>query len=370
MELIVNELAEILKRESNEIEKEAAMAAFLKEVTATIVTQALQLVDDSLIAKQKAQGYRIEKQSQRMVVTTLGEIPVKRRRYVSEDGTAAYPLDDFMGWTKYKRYSPLLVRNLGELATTLTYRAGAKVVELLAPFTVSHQKMNELVNQVGQELKKQQTADQRYDAFEKPKTAPKALFIEGDAFLVKGQGNKWLEVHRYQVCEGLRWVGKKRKERVNARDFVSLGRQTAMKEMIEYLGNTYDMKQTTLISNGDGGSGYTKEVFDELCGAAARHEFFLDSYHVNRKIKERLCFALELHEPLMQALWRDYDQHKVECLLDTAESLLIEELDTAQNREHLRLLRNYLERNWAHIKPFPLRGLKGIPKAIGAIPTG
>ena len=67
----------------------------------------------------------------------------------------------------------------------------------------------------------------------------------------------------------------------------------------------------------------------------------------------------------MTAIWREYDPNKVTCILDTAESLLIEELDTSQNQEQLRKLRAYLERNWAHIKPFHLRKLRGISKAIG-----
>lgn len=100
------------------------------------------------------------------------------------------PLDEFMGWTKYNRYSILVVRNLSELATKLSYRTAAKAVELLAPFTVSHQKINSLVNQAGQEVKKQQTSNQRYDALEKPKTAPKVLYLEGDGFMVKGVGMK------------------------------------------------------------------------------------------------------------------------------------------------------------------------------------
>lgn len=167
------------------------------------------------------------------------------------------------------------------------------------------------------------------------------------------------------MCEGVRVCGKNRKERINPRDFVSLDRTVVMKELTDYLGNQYRLNNTVMISNGDGGSGYTKGVFDELCGASARHEFFLDAFHVNKKIKDRLSFAKELQAPLMTAIWREYDPNKVTCILNTAESLLIEELDTSQNQEQLRKLRAYLERNWAHIKPFHLRKLRGISKAIG-----
>lgn len=366
METIVNELAEVLKRETDIIAKEKAVVIFLMQVVCWIFVQALQQVDDSLVEEQKAKGYHIEKKSVRTIVTTFGEIHYTRRRFINNNGQVRYPLDTLMGWTKYSRYSTLVVRNLGELATKLTYRSAAKAIELFAPFSISHQKINALVKQAGQNLKKQQTSDQRYDALDQPKRAPKALYLEGDGFMIKTWGKKYLEVHRFQVCEGVRPVGKNRKERLRARDFVSLNRQTAMKELMEYLGNTYDLKQTVVISNGDGGSGYTKDVFDELSGATARHEFFLDAFHVNKKIKDRLYFAKELHEPLMQAIWRDYSEERVTYVLDTADSLLIGELDTFQNREHLRKLRGYLARNWPHLRPFHQRQLTGIQKAIGS----
>lgn len=172
--------------------------------------------------------------------------------------------------------------------------------------------------------------------------------------------------HVPQVCEGVKAIGKNRKERLSARDFISLNDQTAKQELMDYLGNTYDLKNTVIISNGDGGAGYTKNVFDELSGQVKRHEFFLDGFHVNKKIKERLNFSKALQDLLMKALWLDYDRAKVDRMLDTAESLLIDELDAVQNQEQVRKLRAYLDRNWVHLKPYHQRGLSAIPKVIGA----
>lgn len=121
-----------------------------------------------------------------------------------------------------------------------------------------------------------------------------------------------------------------------------------------------------IISNGDGGSSYTKNVFGELSYTAARHEYFLDAFHVNKKIKDRLYFAKELQGPLIQAIWRDYNEKRVTSILDTTKSLLIDELDTFQNREHLRKLRGYLTRNWVHFRSFHQRQLIGLQKAIGS----
>ena len=71
MESSVNELADILKSESNIIAKERAMAVFLMQVICWIFVQTLHQVDNSLIDEQKSKGYRIEKMSVRTVVTSL-----------------------------------------------------------------------------------------------------------------------------------------------------------------------------------------------------------------------------------------------------------------------------------------------------------
>lgn len=237
MDIIVHELAEILKSEMDIIVKEKAVVNFFIQLVSFIFALALQQVDDRLVETQKAKGYHIEKKSTRTVITTFGAIEYCRRRYVNEAGEVAYPLDKLMGWDKYTRYSTLLVRNLGELATKLTYRSAAKAVELLSPITISHQKINQLVKQAGRHLKEQQTSDERYDELTTQKRTPKTLYIEGGGFQMSTVGNKRLEIHRFQICEGVCSAGKNRKERICARDFISTDRQLVVKEVVEYIEN-------------------------------------------------------------------------------------------------------------------------------------
>ena len=86
---------------------------------------------------------------------------------------------------------------------------------------------------------------------------------------------------------------------------------------------------------------------------------------MNKKIKDRLYFAPELQGELIYALEFKYDRNLVNIILDTAESKLIDELDTPQNHEHLARLRSYIDRRWDDIKPFKMRNLKAA-KAIGS----
>lgn len=116
-----------------------------------------------------------------------------------------------------------------------------------------------------------------------PKHSPKSLYFEGDRFLVKAWKKNHLEVNRSQVCEGVRAIGKNRKERIQVQDFVPLYHQAAIKKFMEYSGNTYDLKQTVVLSNGDGGSDYIKYVLDEFNGITSIYEFCLDAFHVKKR---------------------------------------------------------------------------------------
>ena len=135
--------------------------------------------------------------------------------------------------------------------------------------------------------------------------------------------------------------------------------------MMNYLQSMYDLTETVVISNSDGGSGYEKEVFDELSLGCLRHEHFRDSYHVHRKIKERLNFVPQkLQQKMIQAV-HNYDLESVHVCMDTVESLIDEKEE--MYLEQLRLLSVYLQRNWKYLKPAECRDLKDSFFCIGTI---
>ena len=362
MNSIVTEIVGILKSETNIIKRERALVVFFLNLIRNLMALALEQVDQELSESMKNQGYQIEKKNQRSINMAFGEVTYARRRYVKAGTESRYPLDELMGFDKYKHYSVLAVRNILEVSSAATYRNTALAVNCLSGFNISHAQIGNLVKAAGQKIKEQQEADSRYEAQTSKKKVP-VLYLEGDGVMIKGTKGR-LEFHRYQVCEGIRNVTYKRRERVNAKEFVSLSRLDALNEAKEYLANAYDLTDTLIISNADGGAGYTEKDFDEIVGRCAKHEHFLDIFHLNQKIKDRLCFAPELQGKLIHALEFRYDRDLVNTILNTAESKLIDELDTAQNHEHLARLRSYIDRRWSDIKPFEMRNLKAA-KAIG-----
>jgi hypothetical protein len=364
MDNIVNEAVEILKQETSNISREKALMIFLFGVIREIMACAFEKLDDELVESYRAQGYEIEKKNNRTILTLLGTITFRRRRYIKAGVPSVYALDKWLGLKKHVRYSLLVQRNICELATKMTYRNAETAISLLTDFTMCHRKINRLVTKIGKDLKQKQQSETRYDEAA-PKREVPFLYVEGDGIEIKGQGKNKLTIHRFQICEGKKKVGKKRNKLINYHAVSSMNRLTAEKEIIEYIESTYHLKNTVILSNSDGGSGYEKSVFDEFAFSALRHEHFRDQYHVNRKIKERLNFSKELQWEMIQAV-QSFDWERVETILDTAESVVVLSEDVGKNAEQLRLLEAYLVRNWEYLKPVGLRELgTGVQNCIG-----
>ena len=362
MESIITDIVKIIKSENNVIAREKALMCYFFDLIRNLMKLALEEVDNDLVDEAKKQGYQIEKKNRRSVVTAFGEISYWRRRYVCPDKKAKYPLDQLMGYDKYKRYSVLAVKNILQVSAVSTYRNTALAVNTLSSFNISHSQVGKLIVQAGKQIKTQQQSEERYDGIVSKKKVP-VLYLEGDGVVIKGT-KKRLEFHRYQVCEDIINVSKTRRKRVQAKEFVSLSRLDALQEIKAYLANTYDLSDTLIISNADGGAGYAKKDFDEIVGRCKQHEHFLDVFHLNKKIKDRLSFLPGMQGKLISAVEFKYDRCLTDAILDTIESNLIDELNTPENHENLRRLRSYLHRHWADIKPFKMRKLPVI-KAIG-----
>lgn len=122
----------------------------------------------------------------------------------------------------------------------------------------------------------------------------------------------------------------------------------AWEQLEKYLSSTYDLEHTIVVSNTDGGPGYSMDNCSMVIGRCKQHIHFIDRYHVNKKIKSRLAFCKSLERPLKQAVW-DYDWSLVEVILQTAESMADGPQASVQ-LEHVVKLRGYLQRNWTYLK--------------------
>ncbi|MFT9014065.1 ISLre2 family transposase [Liquorilactobacillus mali] len=317
---------------------------------------------------EKDANVKVLRRDQRTIQFLFGEVTFKRRLVEETGGYHVYLLDRHLGIKPRKRYSPLLLAQVSGLASKGVMRTVASAVNLLTPISMSHQKVAGVIKEAGARIDNYQRQQGINDTVGKNK--PVILYLEGDAFSVKQQAfhhNRQIRnlfVHRFQIYEGIRKNGKRR-ELINRHIISSLDRQQAMKEVSEYLQAHYDLKKTIIISGSDNGSGYEAEVFKELAPDCLKQEHFLDQYHLNRKLQERLSFDFELIKPMKKAVY-SWNWDQVRVILDTAESRITKEDQAGQEkRMALRKLENYLKRNWQYIKPAKLRGVKK-PNGLGS----
>ena len=169
-------------------------------------------------------------------------------------------------------------------------------------------------------------------------------------------------MHRFQVATGVKQIGKRR-ILIGFHVFAGFDRKHVLELLEAYLDNQYDLSRCTVLSNSDGGSGYTKDVFYKLAEGSQRHEHFRDRYHVNEKIRQRLGWVRKrgMVDRFHHKVWR-HDLESIHCCLDMLEG----EAYTAEEEENVRKLWAYLERNWEWLTPLPLReGMEDCRKGLG-----
>ena len=364
MEKIIAEIHHIIKDSSHVLDAETTLQAYFSDLVSQLMKEALEALDSELYVPFKAEGWRIANRDSRTITFTFGTVEFMRRRLKKKGEKSFFPLDNICGFNKSERYSTLLQKQVAELVTGSVYRGVAEAVTKLTSFSMSHGTVGNIVKSVGEkqaQWEKQNLEEYEVALPEEQKEVP-FLLVEGDGIVIKGKGKRKEEIHRVQIAEGVTTSGKRKK--LKNPIFVSSlkSAKDAWEKAAIYLGSHYDLKNTVVISNTDGGSGYRAEDCAMAIGVCKEHIHQVDRYHVHKKIKSRLSWCPEMELPLKKALW-SYEWDAIEIVLDTIESKISLEQEKEQ-KEELRLLAAYLERNWPYLRPLrdieACKGLRGI----------
>ncbi len=364
MEKIIAEIHHIIKDSNHVLDAETTLQAYFSDLASQLMKEALEALDSELYVPFKAEGWRIANRDSRTITFTFGTVEFMRRRLKKKGEKSFFPLDNICGFNKSERYSTLLQKQVAELVTGSVYRGVAEAVTKLTSFSMSHGTVGNIVKSVGEkqaQWEKQNLEEYEVALPEEQKEVP-FLLVEGDGIVIKGKGKRKEEIHRVQIAEGVTTSGKRKK--LKNPIFVSSlkSAKDAWEKAAIYLGSHYDLKNTVVISNTDGGSGYRAEDCAMAIGVCKEHIHQVDRYHVHKKIKSRLSWCPEMELPLKKALW-SYDWDSIAIVLDTIESKISLEQEKDQ-KEELRLLAAYLERNWAYLRPLreieSCKGIRGI----------
>lgn len=320
----------IIKSAKDSIAREERLRSYFEDLTCRAVSEALERIDAELAVQYADKGWHVERLDARTVQSSYEEIHIRRRRMKKEGKAAVYPLDKELGIRPYRRYTAYMEYTVAQIAAKTVYRVTAAAVNLLTPVKMSHQQVARVVKHVGDTYraweKQQETSD--------PMENKEVLYIEGDRLMLHGQKGKQKELHRFQIAEGVCENGNRR-ELVGTHYVADFSHEKAKDSILHYLGSHYDLTNTVVLSNSDGGAGYTNGVFEEIPGRVARHEHFRDWYHVQRKCKERLPWVNREQRRKLQKFLKQHDREALTLVLDTIESTTVGE----QQEEQVRLLR-------------------------------
>lgn len=351
MSHLVQEILNLIATKEDNLTFEEMVYDLFSREFSIVMAKVLENLDKRLIPKMQAEGYLMKRKDQRNIEFLFGNVCFTRRLW-KRGKEYIYPLDQLMGFLPRLRYSPLVQAKLSELSTIGEFRKIAKAVNSLTTLQVSASGVHGMVQRVSKKVERHEEIKNEL-VYEKKKEVP-VLYLEGDTLSIKSQDKGIINISRFQVHEGVKKSGK-RGYCINTYQFSGSSRIKVFKKMLDYLQKHYDLSNTIVLSNSDGGSGYEPEVFQELALGCKQHEHFLDRYHLNRKIRERMYFCpQELLDKMMVAV-KQYSKKDVIRILDTIESIAEAEKDR-KARKYTKLLREYLARNWPYMKPLRLRG--------------
>ncbi|MGT2754707.1 ISLre2 family transposase [Streptococcus ovis] len=331
------------------------IAIFLKE---------LERYEKEIATSLRARGYTKINKSPRTVLFPFGEITFYRSRWY-KDGQCFVPVDEKLGLEKNSRFSPEFLYHISRLSTYMSYRQVVEVVELVYGLFITKDTVLKAVRKATALIKEQ--SEYRFLGEEKnEKRKPKYLYIEGDGVFLKANSHERskynAELTHFVVHEGCDEMTETRSSLQNKKEFVAVGKG-AREALLDYLYNHYDLTDTILITNSDGGSGYSPAVFRDIAKAmnVKQHEHFWDAYHVNKIINDlSRGFSFDAGRILSEAIAR-HDRKKLRLALDTIESMIEDEEET---KNFQKIYRRFIS-DFRYTKPAKMRGLSS--KGIGII---
>lgn len=314
--------------------------------------------DEQMVPVMKEKGYTCIHSVERTVAFTFGEFTFKRRRWKKGEHWVV-PVDEKLGLKKNVRFSEEFMYQIAYLSTMMSYDNVVKTIETVYHITITKPTVVKAIKICDSLLEERL----EYRFFEEPQEIEKkkanVIYIEGDGVMIRAKDseadNKHFDFSHFLVHTGSMKVGSNRFELLDKKEFISLNNRLTRDHVLDYLFNHFEIDENTvLITNSDGGHGYTPYVFKEIAKVlkVKRHEHFWDAYHVNKSLKLFFkAYPKELLDGAFEAI-KSHDKSKLRTVLDTTESLISGEDEYEEFNSFKRKLLN----NFQYTKPAELRG--------------
>lgn len=349
MEKIISKVYQIIKETQNFIEFEEHIQRFMYEIFSELLGDIFDQLDQAIVKKKQQDGWTVKRKDRKTLQFIFGEVSFRHTLMGDEKNQPNYPFDEWLGIRKYQRYSPLVEVKVAELASESTYRETARVLKEWTAVTMSHQTVGSIVKRVGAA---QSEADKNMVVeLEEAACLPEGkevdfLMAEADGVFVRGtKRKKGIEVHHAITYEGWNMNGKRVSLREPKVILTTQSTETFWSEVQAATAHRYSLENTQVVTNSDGGPGYTADKFQEAF-SQSHHKILnqLDSYHISQALNRTFGVKSEWKDKAKAAI----DDHNIDAFtvcIDTYESTL----EDPKRIEKVQALRSYIIGNWDRI---------------------
>lgn len=318
------------------------------EIAREFYRRVLELVDNYLF-QMKDKGLKSEGFYPKWVISPLGSVRVRRRKYRDDAGGYRYLLDDVLGLEGRSPLTPELKEDCAYVATLLPFMKSAQVIEQTLPeAAVSHATVHRMVRRIAEPVIREEEAKRKqlYETGEIAQSGDKVvplLFIEADGvnIALQREQRKKAEIKIGIAYEGWQKKSKGRYEVTGKTAYHSLSGERFWEGFSLKLAGRYDLSQIKQHIVGGDGAGWVKSGIDLLGGT-----FQLDRFHLLRALRQALSQQKEQINPVYRAC--------NEGDLPVAFRLLLEALNKAKGKEkeQLKQVIGYLADNAQGLKDY------------------
>lgn len=347
---IITRLYQLIKQTDDFIAMEEQIQLYMYEVFAEQLGVVFSQINQVIKAEKQALGWQVQREDEKTLQCTFGAVCFTHTLMKDDKGASRYPLDEWLGLRKHQRYSSLVEVKVAELASEDTYRATARTLQEWTAVTLSHQTVGRILRRVGEAQSRadaEAVADLDDSSHLPGDKQVDYLFAEADGVMVRSTENKQHHEVRHGILyEG--WETNGRRTRLKDRH-VMMTTQSAdvfWKQVQTFAARRYSLENTRIITNSDGGQGYTAERFQEAF-AQSRHPVWnqLDAYHVAQAVNRVLGYAASSFKDGIRAALKQKDPDRFKLWLDTYESTVEDD----KQIEKITAFRTYIHRNWPRI---------------------
>jgi hypothetical protein len=283
---------------------------------------------EEALYEQRPAGWEVVGFRERVLVTRIGEVRLRRRLYQDESGAYHFLLDEYLGLKAHQAATPEMQAMCTKLGGEMSFRKAADILAEWMTGLLSYSTCWRLLQRTGEAAICAETAAVEA-VFAHGEVVPEAgerrverLYMEADGVYVRlqRQPKKHLEVHSAIAYEGwerlpaTRESYRLREKRV----YCHAGEQFAFWEGVSLAwAHKWDLRSVQEVIHGGDGARWVRAGAEEFPGAIWQ----LDSYHLARACGRAM--GAQVGQVLYKAL-REGKTSQVQELLNTADALLRE----------------------------------------------